>query len=203
MSKRFSQKLFDLQNEIGKISKDSTNPFFKSKYFDINKLLEHLQPLFEKHGVVCLQPIVDGCVTTRLIDSEPNEIDEEKGTDFVESSMALPPITDPQKMGSAVTYYRRYTLTSLLSIQAEDDDGNKASGNVKKNTSNPLKSEVPPKTPEETPKAPTKYIEPDTKDWQNALEKKKTLVFVKKFYLITPENEKKYEAAYKSLTKNQ
>ena len=29
-------KLFNLQNELGTISKDATNPFYKSKYFDIN-----------------------------------------------------------------------------------------------------------------------------------------------------------------------
>ena len=41
--------------------------------------------------------------------------------------MELPQITDPQKVGSAVTYFRRYTLQSLLSLQAEDDDANTAS----------------------------------------------------------------------------
>jgi hypothetical protein len=45
--------------------------------------------------------------------------------------MRLPEIQDPQKIGSAVTYYRRYTLQSLLSLQAEDDDANSASATVK------------------------------------------------------------------------
>ena len=35
-------------------------------------------------------------------------------------------------MGSAITYYRRYTLQSLLALEAEDDDRNKASGNTNK-----------------------------------------------------------------------
>ena len=35
-------------------------------------------------------------------------------------------ITDPQKLGSAITYFRRYTLKSLLAIAEEDDDGNRA-----------------------------------------------------------------------------
>ena len=34
-------KLSEVKKEIGAISKDSTNPFFKSKYFDINGLLKH------------------------------------------------------------------------------------------------------------------------------------------------------------------
>ena len=38
------------------------------------------------------------------------------------------PRADPQKMGSAITYLRRYTLQSLLGLQAADDDANMASG---------------------------------------------------------------------------
>jgi hypothetical protein len=37
-------------------------------------------------------------------------------------------------MGSAITYYRRYTLQSLLALQAEDDDGNGATKQVKKDS---------------------------------------------------------------------
>jgi hypothetical protein len=35
-------------------------------------------------------------------------------------------LTRPTKFGSAITYYRRYTLQSLLGLNREDDDGNKA-----------------------------------------------------------------------------
>ena len=41
-------KLFNLQQEIGTISKDAKNPFYKSKYFDINSLIKQLQPLLKK-----------------------------------------------------------------------------------------------------------------------------------------------------------
>jgi hypothetical protein len=118
------KKLFEAKKEIGKISKDSTNPFFKSKYFDINGLLEHIEPVLSKHELVLLQPIKDGLVTTRIYDIETNNC--------VESEIALPNIQDPQKLGSAITYYRRYTLQSLLGLQAEDDDGNVASKSVKR-----------------------------------------------------------------------
>ena len=46
--KSIDQKLFALQQEIGAISKDAKNPFFKSSYFDINMLLEELNPLLGK-----------------------------------------------------------------------------------------------------------------------------------------------------------
>ena len=48
----------------------------------------------------------------------------------VVSGLKLPEITDPQKILACITYYRRGTLTSLLGLQSEDDDGNTASGNT-------------------------------------------------------------------------
>ena len=72
-------------------------------------------PLLQKQELVLIQPIQDGQVKSVIIDNEGNH---------VESSIFLPEINDPQKLGSAITYYRRYTLQSLLALQAEDDDGN-------------------------------------------------------------------------------
>ena len=113
------KKLLAAKKEIGKISKDSTNPFFKSKYFDVNALLEHVEPILQAYGLVLLQPIKDNVVLTIIVDSESGK--------QIESGITLPNLTDPQKLGSAITYYRRYTLQSLLGLQAEDDDANKAS----------------------------------------------------------------------------
>ncbi len=117
------KKLYEAKKEIGKISKDSKNPFFKSKYFDVNSLLEHVEPILQKHDLLLLQPILEGKVSTIIIDVESG--------DKVVSDIVLPSLNDPQKLGSAITYYRRYTLQSLLGLQAEDDDGNKASNKVK------------------------------------------------------------------------
>ena len=110
------EKLFDAKKEIGKISKDSKNPFYKSKYFDINQLLEHVEPILQKNNLLVLQPIISNSVVTQIYDIESGE--------RVESGIELTNQTDPQKRGSEITYYRRYTLTSLLGLQAEDDDAN-------------------------------------------------------------------------------
>ena len=104
-------KLAELKKEVGKMTKDSKNPFFNSKYFDINQLLEHLEPLFQKNGLIILQPIINKEVVSKIIEIETG--------DEICSSLELPPLTDPQKIGSAITYYRRYTLQSLLGIQAK------------------------------------------------------------------------------------
>jgi len=122
------KKLFEAKKEIGKISKDSTNPFFKSKYFDINALLEHVEPILQKHGLLLLQPIKDNVVYSIIADVE-NCTGLNSGSDCVVSGISLTDITDPQKRGSEITYYRRYTLQSLLGLQAEDDDANSVSGN--------------------------------------------------------------------------
>lgn len=112
------EKLFHLQQEIGSISKDAKNPFYKSKYFDINSLIGQLKPLLAKHKLLLMQPINDNKVYSVIHDLDGSS---------VTSSMELPVGLDAQKMGSAVTYYRRYTLQSLLGLQAVDDDGNLAS----------------------------------------------------------------------------
>ena len=114
----FYEKLSAVKSEVGRISKDSNNPFFKSKYFDINSLLMHVEPIIQKNGLLLLQPIQDNIVKSIIFDTEGFSI---------ESGINLTGITDPQKLGSAITYFRRYTLQSLLALQAEDDDANLAS----------------------------------------------------------------------------
>jgi hypothetical protein len=112
-------KLAEVKREVGKVSKNSKNPHFKNTYADLNALIDAVEPILLEKGLLMLQPIQNGNVTTIIIDCENNE--------SVESSISLPALQDPQKLGSAITYFRRYTLQSLLSLQAEDDDANKAS----------------------------------------------------------------------------
>jgi hypothetical protein len=117
--KELLKALSNVKKEVGSLSKTETNPFFKSKYFDINGLIQQVDPLLEKYGLLLLQPIENGNVISKIYHVETAE--------SVSSSIILPNLTDPQKLGSAITYYRRYTLQSLLGLQAEDDDANKAS----------------------------------------------------------------------------
>ena len=108
-------KLAKVKAVLNPIRKTETNPFLKSKYFDINSLLEQVEPIIQEHGLILAQPIKQGKVTTYLIDPDTG--------DDLGSEIELPQIQDPQKLGSAITYYRRYTLVSLLALQALDDDG--------------------------------------------------------------------------------
>ena len=115
----FHQKLHRAKLGIGKVTKNANNPHFKKSYADLNAIIEAVEPILLENGLLLLQPIHGNSVCTQIIDVE-------LGT-MIESCMDLPTGLDPQKMGSAITYFRRYTLQSILSLQAVDDDGHLAS----------------------------------------------------------------------------
>jgi len=138
------KSLLKVQEEIGSIKKDETNPFFNSSYVSLNAVRESVVPLLSKNGLVLIQPtvIVDGqqYVCTTIIDSETG--------DKLESHTAV--ITkspnDAQQVGSGISYARRYGLMSLLCLAAEDDDGNSASQKapaVTQRTSAPVSQAAP------------------------------------------------------------
>lgn len=110
----------DAKKEFNVLLKKSSNPFFKSSYADLNALMETVEEPLMNHGLIITQPIMDGVLITNIIDIETEGI-------LFSSSLELPKLNDPQKVGSAITYFRRYTLQSLLGINAYDDDGNHAS----------------------------------------------------------------------------
>ena len=117
------QKVYKCKLAIGKVTKNANNPHFKKSYADLNAIIEAVEPILLENGLLLLQPIHGNSVCTQIIDVESGNM--------IESCMDLPTGIDPQKMGSAITYYRRYTLQSILSLQAVDDDGNMASEPVK------------------------------------------------------------------------
>jgi hypothetical protein len=116
-------KLWKAKQEIEAVKKNAKNPHFKNNYADINAIIEAVEPVLLKYNLILMQPVKFGRVYSEIIDAETGHT--------LESWMELPQITDPQKVGSAVTYFRRYTLQSLLSLQAEDDDANTASATIK------------------------------------------------------------------------
>ena len=71
--KPFKEKLFDAKSSIAPISKEITNTFFKSKYFDINKLIEHIEDALIENRILLTQPIIDNKVYTILEDLDSEE----------------------------------------------------------------------------------------------------------------------------------
>ena len=122
-TKNIYQKLYEAKQEIGKVAKNAKNPHFKNTYADLNALIDAVEPILLEKGLLLLQPIKDGKVFTVITNVED--------ATFVESGISLPIGITPQQMGSAITYFRRYTLSSLMTLQAIDDDGQHASQPVK------------------------------------------------------------------------
>lgn len=133
------EKLLEVQKELGAIKKDSENPYFKSKYFDINALLEHVKPVLNKHGLVLTQGLSSIGEKLALLTTIVS-VEKDK-TEYIENKCPVPENPDPQKMGSAITYFRRYALQSLLALEAEDDDGNTASEKKEPVEKEPIKND--------------------------------------------------------------
>ena len=131
---------------MDKMKKDATNPFYGSRYFDVNQLIEAVRPALIAENLLLLQPIKNNHVGTIIIDTESG--------DSVEAFLPLPDLQDPQKIGSCITYYRRYTLQSLLGIEAEDDDANKAVSQPKQYNKTPSVNE---------------WLNPNTDNWDKTI----------------------------------
>lgn len=122
--KNIATALVKAQSEMSNPKKGNTNPFFKSKYADLNAVREAVIPILNDNGISVLQPIIhkDGknFVNTILL-HESGEL-LESFTEIVFSKT-----NDAQAQGSGITYARRYGLQSFVCVGADDDDGNKAS----------------------------------------------------------------------------
>ena len=128
--------LVKAKSAIGKVAKGASNPFFKSKYADLPAILDVVEPALQENGLALLQPIVSDTVVTTFIHESGQYVSIE-GQSLVAAKQ-----NDPQAMGSAITYARRYSLSSALSINADkDDDGEKAMNRNGNNYSKP----APPK----------------------------------------------------------
>jgi len=160
------KRILKVQEKIGVLSKQSENPFFKSSYLDLNDLLNAVQPLLHEEGLTVIQPIISGSVYTQIIDTN-----EDSEGCIIQSFIELPDIKDPQKLGSCITYFRRYTLKSLLAIAEKDDDGNLAS--------------------KPTPTI-RKILKVGSKEWDNALKGHPSLDALEEVYQLSEEVKKEY-----------
>lgn len=124
------------QSEMSNPVKGSNNPFFKSKYADLNAVREATIPILNAHGISVLQPMVtvDGknYIKTVLLHESGETI--ESLTEIIYAKQ-----NDAQAQGSGITYARRYGLQSLVCVGADDDDGNKASNPQEKAASDKQK----------------------------------------------------------------
>ncbi len=117
-----AKALCNAQGQMGGVVKDSSNPFFKSKYADITSVIKAIKQPFSDNGLSYTQfPISNEHgvgVSTRLMHVSGQ---------YLEMEYTLPTVKkDPQSSGSAITYARRYALQSIAGIPVADDDAEAA-----------------------------------------------------------------------------
>lgn len=111
------------QAEIENAHKNAKNPHFKSTYADLAEIITTIRPTLAKHGLAVIQipGFENGVLTmdTMLLHTSGEWISGVSGSPVAKQ--------DPQGVGSAITYLRRYSLAAICGIAQEDDDGNAAS----------------------------------------------------------------------------
>lgn len=171
--------LVKCQTQIKVALKDSKNPHFKSSYADLTSVMLACKDALAANELAVLQlsrihesgtPVL----VTRIIHSSGEHVEGE-------FPLVCKDPNDPQKLGSAVTYARRYALAAALGITADDDDGQAAAGHTAPpSVAKPAPAPVAAKAPSnsmtdlfgahklEYPKAVEDYIGKPIKDWNDA-----------------------------------
>lgn len=139
--KNITKALIEAKKNFKPIKKNLINSHFKNKYASLDSILDAVtEPLCDA-GILLMQPTVirddKTILITRLIHAESGE--------SIESELIIPAQSDPQKLGAAMTYYRRFSLCAILAIAADDDDdGSTAVANIApKSTVTPPKKSDP------------------------------------------------------------
>jgi len=119
--KELAKALLKFQTNCNKIYKESTNPFYGKKYASLSNILEAIREPLEQSGLSFAQFPDETSLTTILMHGNSGE--------WMEASYVIDSTKkDPQSIGSAITYARRYALGAILGLNIDvDDDGNAAS----------------------------------------------------------------------------
>lgn len=147
------------QGEVGTVTKDSANPFYKNSYASLAAVWEATRPILSKHQLSVVQmPSHDEAgyyVETQLMHSSGQ---------WIRSRTYMKPVKDdPQGIGSLISYARRYALQAVTMICPDDDDGEVAMGRTA--PQKPVESSKPapkvetPKVKAVKPTEPVKEVE--------------------------------------------
>jgi len=109
--------------EIQNVKLNKVNPFFKSKYADLAAVIAGSRDILAKHKLAIYQ--TGDTVDERGFITVITTLLHESGESINGSMSCKPKSLDPQQIGSAITYLRRYSLSAMLGVASEeDDDGN-------------------------------------------------------------------------------
>tara|TARA_R110000868_G_scaffold411067_1_gene701666 strand:- start:801 stop:1343 length:543 start_codon:yes stop_codon:yes gene_type:complete len=115
-----SAALHKFHSQMGKVNKDAVNPHFKNKYASLSNIIDATQKHLTDCDLSILQlPCIEGLTTILL----------HKSGEYISTTSATPSkdATNPQALGSALTYAKRYAYAGALNLNIdEDDDAQKA-----------------------------------------------------------------------------
>lgn len=156
--------LANAQGEMENASKNSQNPHFRSKYADLAEIINTVRPVISKHGLSVMQfpSYSDGIVHVETV------IAHKSGEWMSEKCSAPAQKQDPQGVGSAISYLRRYSLAAVCNLAQEDDDANAASKAPKQSAQAPKVAPKPAPAPTTAPAQPVGHV-PATKATLSAL----------------------------------
>lgn len=138
------------QSEMGKATKSATNPFHRSKYADLETVLDVVTEPFNNNGFALMQTggsdETGKYILTKLTHTSGGEFESKiyLVDQFKDKDDNLWPL-DMQHLGSAITYAKRYGLQALTGLATEDDDGNSTM------RQNVVKKPPPPKPQQKKP----------------------------------------------------
>lgn len=155
---KLAQALAKAQGEMENASKNSQNPHFRSKYADLAEIINTVRPVLAKHGLSVTQfPSFDGTL------AHVETIIAHESGEWMSGTTSSPvQKADPQGIGSATTYLRRYSLAAVCNLAQEDDDANAASKATKQASQAPKAAPKPSPAPSPTPAPTVKHV-PATK----------------------------------------
>ena len=142
--------------------KDANNPFFKSKYVPLENVVQVVDEAMTDTGLSYTQGIAD--LEEGYLRVDTIVLHESGEYMVIKGSKVKPVKNDPQSAGSAITYARRYSLSTAFGIASDpDDDGNGASQQAKnnqqpKNTQQPKVKPKPELTPEQKVTANIEWV---------------------------------------------
>lgn len=130
-----TEALAAFQAELPKVAKNSVNPHFKSRYASLEDLSHVVLPLLGKHGLAwtTCPTLTDGGLVLRY------ELRHVSGVSLT-GDYPLPSNVNPQQLGSALTYARRYCLGAVTGVAPDEDDDGNAAATVKQPREEPVLS---------------------------------------------------------------
>lgn len=136
---KIAPALIKFNSEVGKIEKDGENKYLGNKYATLDSIVETVRPVLSANKLAVMQDVIsgEGVMTVKtLLLHESGEWMESEGT-----TLRLQKV-DPQSIGAAITYARRYDLSAFLSLNTgEDNDGNNLGDGLDPNAPQPITQE--------------------------------------------------------------